>query len=94
MLLMYKNPLNGNSGPHSPGLKEKSKMWKTNTSGFMSTTNAALYSKSFFEIGEKFKKKKTDGTSVYETARALSTYLNTTGPGDYHLPNLTGSPTK
>ena len=32
-----------------------------------------------------------DGTSEREINKALSTYLNNTGPGDYQLPNLVGN---
>ena len=32
-----------------------------------------------------------DGTSEREINKALSTFLNNTGPGDYNLPNLVGN---
>jgi hypothetical protein len=36
------------------------------------------------------KKRIFDGTSEKELMKAMSTYLNQTGAGDYNLPNLTG----
>jgi len=33
----------------------------------------------------------TDGTSNKELYKAMSTFLNTTGAGDYELPKLTGA---
>jgi hypothetical protein len=36
------------------------------------------------------KKRMTDGTSNIEINKAMATYLNRTGAGDYNLPKLTG----
>lgn len=36
------------------------------------------------------KRRKFDGTSEKELMKAMSTYLNQTGAGDYNLPNLIG----
>ena len=36
------------------------------------------------------KRRMTDGTSQIELHKALSTFLNRTGAGDYELPQLTG----
>ena len=34
-----------------------------------------------------------DGTNPRELLKAMSTYLNETGPGDYNLPSLLGEKT-
>lgn len=36
------------------------------------------------------KRRMTDGTGTKELIKALSTYLNQTGAGDYNLPRLIG----
>jgi hypothetical protein len=36
------------------------------------------------------KKRMNDGTSSKEIQKAMATYLNKTGAGDYNLPKLTG----
>jgi hypothetical protein len=36
------------------------------------------------------KRRITDGTSEKELMKAMSTYLNQTGAGDYNMPNLIG----
>lgn len=36
------------------------------------------------------KRRIVDGTSEKELMKAMSTFLNRTGAGDYNLPNLTG----
>lgn len=36
------------------------------------------------------KKRMNDGTSNKEIVKAMQTYLNRTGAGDYNLPKLTG----
>ena len=44
--------------------------------------------------GNRFIAKKPDmfdGTSIRELNKALSTYLNAVGPGDYNLKSLTGT---
>ena len=40
--------------------------------------------------GDQYKRRIVDGTSEKELQKAMSTFLNKTGAGDYNLPALTG----
>jgi len=55
-------------------------------------SNSAMYSTSgMTATGKEIAKRRiTDGTSEKELMKAMSTFLNKTGAGDYNLPVLTG----
>jgi hypothetical protein len=68
--------------------------------GMQSNSKFHIFNKTNFvlEIDEMYsptgryvaKRRITDGTSEKELMKAMSTFLNQTGAGDYNLPVLTG----
>ena len=62
-------------------------MFQTNMSGmYFASERKSHYGDLGYDQRNMF-----DGTSEREINKALSTFMNVTGPGDYHLPHLTGS---
>ena len=57
-------------------------------SGYMDSDSNSAFGRPGKRGGPK--KRINDGTSEVEINRALATYLNRTGAGDYNLPKLTG----
>ena len=57
-------------------------------SGYMDSDSNSAFGRPGKRGGTK--KRMIDGTSEIEINKALSTYLNRTGAGDYNLPKLTG----
>lgn len=46
---------------------------------------------SMYGPGDDARRRITDGTNPKELVKAMSTYMNEAGAGDYDLPTLTGS---
>ena len=70
----------------NPGMQQK--MNATQTTGMMLSDNRRFEQCSTQTYDQR---KIWDGTSEREVNKALTTYLNNTGPADYNLPNLVGT---